>query len=62
MTTCKLWKVTLSCLYPNDNKSEKVFWAYHVNEAQARDAALRWGEVETGGSAIVSITAVDLIN
>lgn len=59
--TCKLWKITLSALFPNDNKEEKVFWAYHINEAKARDAAIRWGETETGGAAVVSITSVDEI-
>ena len=61
MKSCKLWKVTLTCLYPNDNRESKVFWAYHFDEVNARDAALRWGEAETGGSAVVSISSVDLI-
>lgn len=61
MTTCKLWKITLSLLYPNDNKEERIFWAYHQREDLAKDAAKRWADVETGGAAIPSILKVDLI-
>lgn len=59
--TCKLWKITLSSLLPNDHKQENVFWGYHFNEAKARDAALRWIADEMGGSTIDTIVRVDLI-
>ena len=61
MTTCKLWKITLSCLYPQGDPVEKIFWGYHVSESQARDAALRWAANENGGSSIDTIAKVDLI-
>ena len=61
MTTCKLWKITLSCLWPNDDKTQKIFWGYHFSEARARDAALLWGAKEVGDAAIISILQVDLI-
>lgn len=59
--TCKLWKITLSSLFPNDTRQENVFWGYHLNEAQARDAALRWIANELAGSSIDTIVRVDEI-
>lgn len=59
-TQCKLWKITLQSLFPNDEKKETVFWGYHMSEAQARDAALRWIAKEMGGSSIDTILSVEL--
>lgn len=51
----------MSCLWPNDDKTQKIFWGYHFSEARARDAALLWGAKEVGDAAIISILQVDLI-
>jgi hypothetical protein len=60
--TCQLWKVLLSSTLPNDSVEDMTFWAFHMNEAQARDAALRWGEQQAGPAAVVSITRVDVVS
>jgi hypothetical protein len=58
---CKLFKITMDSLNPNDSHVNMVFWAYNFNEARARDAALHWASMETGGVPIISITKVDEI-
>lgn len=60
MTQCKLWKITLihDAVVDEDN-NDLVFWGYHMSEAQARDAALRWGEAQKPGSR-VTILKVEL--
>jgi hypothetical protein len=58
---CNLWKISLSSLYPSDEKKESVFWGYHFDEAKARDAALRWLANQNGGSTVDTILSVELI-
>jgi hypothetical protein len=52
LTINKLWKVTVSSLFPNDHQIKKVFEGYHASEAAARDAALHQELVDHGGSTI----------
>lgn len=52
MTTETLWKVTVSSLFPNDNRVESVYEGRHSDEAAARDAALTWKAIDNGGSTI----------
>lgn len=61
-TQCKLWKITTSTLFPQGDPKEAVFWGYHMSEAQARDAALRWAANQHGGIGIDSIVKVELIS
>lgn len=61
ISTCKSYKITMSCLFPQGDPVEKIFWGYHFNEAKARDAALRWVATEHGGSSIDTIVKVDEI-
>lgn len=59
LTANKLWKVTVSSLFPNDHRVEKVFEGYHASEAAARDAALHQEAVDHGGSTIPTILKVE---
>lgn len=59
--TGSLWKVTVSSLYPNDNRVESVYERHHADEAAARDAALTWKAIENGGSTIDRVDKVEQI-
>lgn len=61
MTIETLWKVTVSSLFPNDNRVEGVYEGHHADEAAARDAALLWKAVANGGSSIDRIEKVERI-
>ena len=50
--TDRLWKVTVSSLFPNDNRVESVYEGHHTDEAAARDAALTRKAIDNGGSTI----------
>lgn len=55
----KPWKVTVSSLFPNDHRVEKVFEGYHTSEEAACDAALHKEAVDHGGSTIATIVKVE---
>lgn len=59
MTTGKLWRVTVSSLFPNDQRVESVYEGRHAGEAAARDAALHKEAIEHGGSTIPTIVEVE---
>jgi len=59
MFCCKLWKITLSSLYPSGSTAENIFWAYHMDEKRGRTAALRWVADKNGGQSIDSILLVE---
>lgn len=59
--TDRLWKVTVSSLFPNDHRIESVYEGHHANEAAARDAALRTEASDNGGSAIARVVEVEEI-
>jgi hypothetical protein len=61
MTTDRLWKVTVSCLFPMGKPIEKVFEVRHIDEEGARDVALGKEAVEHGGSSIPTIVKVEEI-
>ncbi|RYF00777.1 MAG: hypothetical protein EOO77_33615 [Oxalobacteraceae bacterium] len=61
MTTETLWKVTVSSLFPNDNRVEGVYEGRHADEAAARDAALTKEAIENGGSTIARVESVEVI-
>jgi hypothetical protein len=56
-----LWQVTVSSLFPNDNRVESVYEERHADKASACDAALRKEAVDNGGSTIASIVKVEKI-
>ena len=59
--TDRLWKVTVSCLFPQGKPVEKVFEVRHPDEEGARDAALTQEAIEHGGSTIPTIVEVEEI-
>jgi hypothetical protein len=61
MFSCKLWKITISSLFPSGNNVRNVFWAYNFDEAKARAAAKRWIKNENNGESVDTIVSVDLI-
>lgn len=56
--TDRLWKVTVSSLFPNDNKVESVYEGHHADDAAARDAALTKTAIDNGGSTIDHVVRV----
>lgn len=56
-----LWQVTVSSLFPNDNRVQSVYEGRHADEAAARDAALTWKAIENGGSSIDRVEKVERI-
>lgn len=59
--TDRLWKVTVSSLFPNDNRVESVYEGNHADEAAARDAALTRKGIDNGGSTIDCVQKVEEI-
>lgn len=59
--TDRLWKVTVSSLFPNDNRVESVYEGHHADEAAARDAALTRKAIDNGGSTIDHVQKVEEI-
>ncbi len=59
--TDRLWKVTVSSLFPNDNRAESVYEGRHADEAAACDAALTKKAIENGGSTIDRVEKVEEI-
>jgi hypothetical protein len=59
--TDRLWKVTVSSLFPNDNKVKSVYEGHHADEAAARDAALTREAIHNGGSTIDRVEKVEEI-
>lgn len=61
MMTDRLWIVTVSSLYPNDNRVQSVYEGHHADEAAARDAALTKKAMDNGGSTIDRVEKVEEI-
>ncbi len=59
--TEKLWKVTVSSLFPNDSRVESVYEGRHADEATAREAALHVEWLANGGATIVHVEHVEEI-
>ena len=59
--TDRLWKVTVSSLFPNDNRVESVYEGHHTDEVAARDAALIRKAIDNGGSTIDRVQKVEEI-
>jgi len=59
MMTDRLWKVTVSSLFPNDSRVESIYEGHHADEAAARDAALQEEAFDNGGSTIARVVAVE---
>ncbi|SEN77283.1 hypothetical protein SAMN05192583_3537 [Sphingomonas gellani] len=59
--TDRLWKVTVSCLFPMGKPIEKVFEVHHATEEGARDAALGQEATAHGGSSIPTIVKIEEI-
>ncbi|WP_010219828.1 hypothetical protein [Sphingomonas sp. PAMC 26621] len=55
----RLWKVTVSSLFPNDNRVESIYEGHHADDASARDAALHKEAINNGGSTIARVVAVE---
>ena len=58
-TPKRLWKVTVSSIFPNDHRVENVYEGYHVNEEAACGAALHKEGIDHGGSTIPTIVKVE---
>ena len=61
MTTKTLWKVTLSSLFPNDQRVESSYEGWHADEKAARDAALSKEATDNGGSTIATVVKAQKI-
>lgn len=59
--TDRLWRVTISCLFPMGKPIEKMFEVHHVTEEGARDVALEREGIEHGGASIPTIVKVEKI-
>ena len=59
--TGNLWKVTVSSLFPNDNRVEIIYEGRHADEAAACDAALTWKAIDHGGSTIDRVDKAEQI-
>ena len=59
--TDTLWKVTVSSLFPNDERVESVYEGQHADQAAACDAALTRKAIENGGSSIDRVEKVEAI-
>ena len=59
LTAKKLWKVTVSSLFPNDHRVENVYEGYHASEEAACGAALHKEGIDHGGTTIPTIVKVD---
>jgi hypothetical protein len=59
LTAKKLWKVTVSSLFPNDQRVENVYEGYHASEEAACGAALHKEGLDHGGSTIPAIVKVE---
>lgn len=59
--TNRRWKVTVSSLFPNDNRVETVYEGAHADEEAACDAALTTTAIGNGGSTIDRIEKVEEI-
>ncbi len=57
----RLWKVTVSSLFPNDHRVTSVYEGHHADEAAARDAALHKEALANGGATIPSILKAEAI-
>ncbi len=55
------WKVTISSLFPNDNRVETVYEGAHADKEAAFDAALSRKAIGNGGSTIDRIEKVEEI-
>lgn len=55
----KLWKVTVSSLFPNDHRLVKTYEGYHASEDAACGAALHNEGIDHGGSSIPTILKVE---
>lgn len=60
VTAKKLWKVTVSSLFPNDHRVENVYEGYHASEEAACGAALYKEGIDHGGSTIPTIVKIDV--
>lgn len=60
LTSKKLWKVTVSSLFPNDHRVENVYQGYHASEEAACGAALHKEGNDHGGSTIPTIMKVEV--
>jgi hypothetical protein len=61
MMTDRLWKVTVSSLFPNDNRVESVYEGHHADEAAACDAALTKEAIDNGGSTIGRVEKIEQV-
>ncbi len=59
LTSIKLWQVTVSSLFPNDQRVENVYEGYHASEEAACGAALHKEGIDYGGSTIPTVVKVE---
>ncbi|GGE97233.1 hypothetical protein GCM10011404_32950 [Sphingomonas prati] len=57
----KLWRVTVSSLFPNDKRVECFYDGLYANEDAARDAALSKEAFDHGGATIATVISVERI-
>jgi hypothetical protein len=60
LTTKKLWKVTVSRLFPRYHRVENIYEGYHASEKVACGAALHNEGIDHGGSTIPTILKVEV--
>ncbi len=58
LTAKKLWRVTVSSLFPNDHRADNVYEGYHASEEAACGAALHKESIDHGESTIPTIVKV----
>jgi hypothetical protein len=61
MATQRLWRITISSLFPNDHRVETVYEGRHESEEAAREAALAKEGVDHGWSTIATVTGAEAI-
>jgi hypothetical protein len=59
LTNKKLWKVTVSSLFPNGHRAEYYYQGHHASEEAACGAALHNEGIDHGGSTIPTIVNVE---
>lgn len=55
------WKVTVSSLFPDDDRVESIYEGHHADETAARDAALTKKAIKNGGATIDRVEKVEEI-
>jgi len=58
---CRLWKISISSVFPSGNHIKNTYWAYNFDLPRAKAAALRWISEENRNGSVDTIVAIDEI-